>query len=97
MSNQVQMIKTLPDLSISTFDDIAEQIDAGEDAALPEIYYRSAIRTAEATFGAYHGEVGLILGLLADYYRSNGRPSDAGIVDGRIADIVALYQHDQMH
>ncbi len=95
MSNQIQISKTLDALSISTFVDIGKQIDDNGDPAVAEIYYKRAIRAAEIIFGVYHGEVGLMLNLLAEFYRRDGRLSDAQETEDRIAEIVSVYQYDQ--
>lgn len=89
------ILNTLDSLAIATFVDIGKQIDKNGDAGRAEIYYKRAVRAAETIFGAYHGEVGLVLLRLAAFYRRHGRYEDAALVEDRIAEIVATYKLDE--
>lgn len=92
MNNEI--MRTLDALAISTFVDIGKHTEENGDASA-EIYYKRAVRAAETIYGAFHGEVGLVLLRLAAYYRRHGRYDEAGVVEERIADILAIYQLDQ--
>lgn len=90
-----QILSTLDSLAVATFVDIGKQIDKNGDADRAEIYYKRAVRAAETIFGAYHGEVGLVMLRLAAFYRRHGRAAEAEAVEDRIAEIIDVYQFDQ--
>jgi hypothetical protein len=94
MYSSSQILNTLDSLAVATFIDIGRQIDASGDSARAETYYRRAVRAAETIFGAYHGEVGLVLLRLAAFYRRHGRYAEAEQIEDRIAGIVDVYRCD---
>lgn len=92
-----QILSTLDALAVATFIDIGKQIDKNGDATRAEIYYKRAVRAAETIYGAFHGEVGLVLIRLAAFYRRHDRTDEAAAVEDRIADIMDVYQTDLAH
>lgn len=97
ISTSNQILNTLDALAVATFVDIGKQIDKHGDAGRAEIYYKRAVRAAETIYGAYHGEVGLVLLRLTSFYRRHGRVAEAEQTEDRIADIIDVYHYDQTH
>lgn len=92
MNNDI--MRTLDSLAVSTFMDIGKTIESNGNASA-EVYYQRAVRAAETIYGAYHGEVGLVLMRLGAYYRRQGRYEEAAMVEERIASILSVYECDQ--
>lgn len=88
------IMSTLDHLAVATFVDIGRQIDKHGDPLRAEVYYKRAVRAAETIYGAYHGEVGLVLLRLAAFYRRNARHAEAEAVEDRIAEITDVYRMD---
>jgi hypothetical protein len=88
------IMSTLDQLAVATFVDIGRQIDKHGDPLRAEVYYKRAVRAAETIYGAYHGEVGIVLLRLAAFYRRNARYPEAEAVEDRIAEITELYRMD---
>lgn len=65
------------------------------DFVASEMNYMQAIAHAETIYGAYHGEIGILLIKLADLYRRYGYYEEAIAVEERIAEIAAIYLEDQ--
>jgi hypothetical protein len=79
--------------AVSGITDIDEHMENNSDTSI-ELSYQRAVRTAESAHGPLHGEVGLALIRLADYYRHEGRSDDAALLEERIADIAEVYESD---
>lgn len=94
MAVPTDIMSTLDQLAVATFVDIGKQIDKHGDPLRAESYYKRAVRAAETIYGAYHGEVGLVLLRLAAFYRRNGRYPEAEAVEDRIAEITDTYRMD---
>jgi tetratricopeptide (TPR) repeat protein len=90
-----EILDTRDALAISTFMDIGKEVDKQGDLDRAELYYKRALRAAETIFGAYHGETGLVLLKLANFYRRYGRYEEAMSIQDRIAAITAIYLYDQ--
>jgi hypothetical protein len=56
-----------------------------------------ATAVAETAYGAFHGEVAVILMKLADLYRCYGHFAEAANVEDRISEIAATYLEDQRY
>jgi hypothetical protein len=94
MAVPADIMSTLDHLAVATFVDIGKQIDKHGDPLRAEVYYKRAVRAAETIYGAYHGEVGLVLLRLAAFYRRHSRFAEAEAIDNRVAEITEMYKMD---
>jgi len=80
---------------ISSFCELARQRALKGDYKNAEWYYNRALTMAEYFFGPLHGDVGLVLQKMSEFYLEHGRPEKAEPIEQRIEEIISVYLEDQ--
>ena len=89
------LIQSAPHDNIVPFITMDQPVNRSDHFVRAERNYLHAISVTETAYGAYHGEIGVILIKLAELYRQYGYHEEAIAVEDRIAEIIALYLADQ--
>ncbi len=83
--------------ALAGFMSIEQQSRRSGDFIASEEKLLHAITVAETVYGAFHGEVAVILMKLADLYNRFAYFDQAAQVEERISDIAAMYLEDQRY